>query len=99
MAEIKRFQPDVLLLDHYIPPKSGLAVLEALNVAVEEGSVRRPLYIIGMSSVKRCNDAMLAAGADAAFIKWDVHLWEGWARKTPPQPEVEPSSSDSDVLK
>ena len=81
MAVIRDFAPDVLLLDHYIPPKTGLAVLEALNTAVAAGSVQRPRYVIGMSSVRRCNEAMLAAGADAAFIKWDVPTWSGWARR------------------
>jgi hypothetical protein len=72
--------PDVLLLDFYIPPKTGLAVLEALNAAVAAGTCARPRYILGMSSVRRCNEDMLAAGADAAFIKWDVWTWERWAR-------------------
>lgn len=82
VAVIKEYAPDVLLLDHYIPPKTGLAVLEALNAAVADGSVARPRYIIAMSSVQRCNSAMMAAGADAGFIKWDVPLWAGWARRT-----------------
>ena len=81
MAVIKDFAPDVLLLDHYIPPKTGLAVLEALNEAVAAGTLPRPTHVIGMSSVRRCNEAMLAAGADAAFIKWDVPTWPGWARR------------------
>jgi response regulator of citrate/malate metabolism len=81
VAVIKEFAPDVLLLDHYIPPKTGLVVLEALNAAVADGSVARPRYIIAMSSVQRCNSAMMAAGADAGFIKWDVPLWAGWARR------------------
>jgi len=78
---IRDYAPDVLLLDFYIPPKTGLAVLEALNAAVAEGSVARPPFVLGMSSVGRCNALLLAAGADAAFIKWEVPSWPGWARR------------------
>lgn len=82
------------------------------------GNLKRPRYIIGMSSVSHCNqeargvcqdsfafsrclptcgDAalvrmigasahapvraqMLAAGADAAYIKWDMPQWHKWSR-------------------
>ncbi len=88
MRLIGEFAPDVLLLDFYIPPKTGLAVLEALNEAVASGVVQRPRHVLGMSSVRRCNEDMRAAGADAAFIKWDVGNWEHWARRErPPPPE------------
>ena len=81
MSVIKDYAPVVLLLDFYIPPRTGLAVLEALNAAVAAGELPRPRFVVGMSSVRRCNEDMLAAGADAAFIKWDVPLWTGWARR------------------
>ena len=77
---VASFAPDVLLLDFYIPPKTGLAVLEELNAAVAAGRLPRPRYVVGMSSVRRCNEDLLAAGADAAFIKWDVGQWPLWAR-------------------
>ena len=80
MGVIAAFAPDVLLLDFYIPPKTGLAVLEALNAAVASGRLARPRYVLGMSSVRRCNEDMRAAGADAAYIKWEVTRWERWAK-------------------
>ena len=80
MGVIAAFAPDVLLLDFYIPPKTGLAVLEALNAAVAAGRLPRPRHVLGMSSVRRCNEEMRAAGADAAFIKWEVTRWARWAK-------------------
>ena len=32
IALIKDFEPDILLLDYYIPPKTGMAVLEAVRL-------------------------------------------------------------------
>jgi hypothetical protein len=70
------------MLDHYIPPLNGLQVLQAINAAVRSGDLQeRPAFVLGMSSVQRCNDKMLAAGADAAFIKWEAPAWAGWARR------------------
>ena len=34
LEEISRFDPDTLLLDHFIPPTKGLEVLQLLNVEV-----------------------------------------------------------------
>jgi response regulator of citrate/malate metabolism len=35
-------QVDVLLLDFYLPPITGLKVLQQVNEAVKEGRVQRP---------------------------------------------------------
>ena len=71
----------MLLLDHYIPPLNGLQVLNAVNEAVACDRLQRPKFIIAMSSQASKNAAMVAAGADAGFVKWDVPDWPGWARR------------------
>lgn len=81
VATVEAFDPDVLLLDHYIPPLNGLQVLRAVNEAVAAGRLKRPLFIIAMSSQASKNSGMVAAGADAGFVKWDVPNWSGWARR------------------
>ncbi len=77
---IASYAPDVLLLDFYIPPLNGLQVLTALNAAVAAGTLPRPRFVLGMSSVDSKNRTLISAGADEAFNKWDVHRWHGWAR-------------------
>jgi PleD family two-component response regulator len=71
---------DVLLLDFYLPPVTGLTVLQQVNEAVLAGAIARPKHVVGMSSVSSCNNRLVAEGADAGFVKWDVGQWEGWAR-------------------
>ena len=44
---IKEFNPDILLLDYYIEPLTGLQVLQELNLAVENNQLKRPIKIIG----------------------------------------------------
>lgn len=78
LDEIREVQPDVLLLDFYMPPHTGLEVLRGVNAAVLSGELVRPSAVLGMSSEPRCNQQILAAGADAAFVKWDVWRWEGF---------------------
>ena len=56
---ISEFNPDVLLLDYYISPKTGLQVLQDLNLAVEEGKITRPTNIIGISSSSTANSKFL----------------------------------------
>eukprot|EP00241_Pyramimonas_parkeae_P022545 CAMPEP_0114326318 /NCGR_PEP_ID=MMETSP0059-20121206/29656_1 /TAXON_ID=36894 /ORGANISM="Pyramimonas parkeae, Strain CCMP726" /LENGTH=185 /DNA_ID=CAMNT_0001455275 /DNA_START=69 /DNA_END=626 /DNA_ORIENTATION=- len=78
VADIREYKPDVLLLDFYIPPYTGLEVLTALNKAVKKGELKRPTFVIGMSSVNYCNRQLVDHGADAGFLKWDVTDWKGW---------------------
>lgn len=75
---IAEFAPDVLLLDHYMPPHTGLEVLKMLNDAVREGTCARPKHVIAMSSETRCNREMVREGADAGVVKFDLAQWSGW---------------------
>ena len=61
--------------------QTGLQVCRAVAAAVAAGKLERPRFVIAVSSVSSCNDKMLAEGADAGFLKWDAHTWNGWARK------------------
>ena len=73
---IRRFQPDVLLLDHYMPPLSGHQVLSDLLAS----DVPRPSIVVAMSSDPGKNDAMVALGADVGIVKFDLaslDLWSG----------------------
>ena len=76
LQHIEAFAPDVLLLDHYMPPKSGFEVLETLLAS----SIPRPSTIIAMSSDAGKNEAMVVLGADMGVVKFDVAhlpLWSG----------------------
>lgn len=78
LEKIERFKPDVLLLDFYMPPHTGLMVLKKLNEAVQEGRIERPKFVLGMSSEALCNNQLTSEGADDAFEKWKIGSWEGW---------------------
>ena len=78
LQHIARVRPDVLLLDHYMPPMTGLQVLDALLNAVEEGVMDRPLTIVAMSSEPSCNEAMLVRGADHGIVKPRVATLDIW---------------------
>ncbi len=76
LAHIEVFAPDVLLLDHFMPPRTGRAVLEALLTS----DVQRPATVIAMSSEASMNDAMVRAGADRGVVKFDLAaltVWDG----------------------
>ena len=78
LEKIERFKPDVLLLDFYMPPHTGLMVLKKLNEAVREGRIERPKFVLGMSSEALCNQELSSEGTDASFEKWKIASWEGW---------------------
>ena len=46
---IDNFKPDLLLLDHYIPPVKGLEVLHDLLELVSSDKIQRPKLILGIS--------------------------------------------------
>ena len=74
LDHIRRFQPDVLLLDHYMPPLSGHQVLSALL----SSDVPRPTIVAAMSSDAGKNDAMVALGADIGVVKFDLASLDLW---------------------
>ena len=74
LSHIERFAPDVLLLDHYMPPHTGYEVLEALLAS----AVPRPSTIIAMSSDELKNTAMMALGADEGVVKFNLHRLAIW---------------------
>ena len=75
LDHIRRFQPDVLLLDHYMPPQSGHQVLSALLAS----DVPRPTTIVAMSSAASKNEAMVALGADRDVVKFDLASLDLWS--------------------
>ena len=75
---ISEFNPDVLLLDYYISPKTGLQVLQDLNLAVEEGKIKRPTNIIGISSSSTANSKFLQFGANDSIIKFNLKNLDIW---------------------
>ena len=74
LAHIERFNPDVLLLDHYMPPMSGFEVLKSLL----DSTVPRPTTVVAMSSDPRKNDDMCRLGADIGVVKFDLSTLDLW---------------------
>jgi len=74
LEHVRRFQPDVLLLDHYMPPMTGYEVLERLLNA----DINRPATIVAMSSDAGKNEAMVALGADIGVVKFDLSTLSLW---------------------
>ncbi len=77
---IQEFEPDVLLLDHYIPPIKGLDVLKGLLDLVASGQLTRPENIIGISSSESANQDMKYAGADETVVKFRLPELEVWKK-------------------
>ncbi len=77
---IQEFEPDVLLLDHYIPPIKGLEVLKGLLDLVASGQLTRPEAIIGISSSESANQDMMYAGADEVVVKFQLPELEVWRK-------------------
>ena len=78
LHHIDRIRPDVLLLDHFMLPMTGLEVLDALLNEVHNGSMTRPGTIVAMSSEPSCNEAMLGRGADHGIVKHRVATLDIW---------------------
>ena len=77
---IDEFKPDLLLLDHYIPPTQGLEVLRGLLELVAAGQMERPKLILGISSSSAANEAMEYAGADGSTPKFELANHEVWTK-------------------
>ena len=74
LNHIQEFTPDVLLLDHYMPPETGLQVLKSLL----SSDVNRPQTIVAMSSEMGRNKDMVLLGADLGVVKFllaDLEIW------------------------
>ena len=75
---VEEFKPDLLLLDHYIPPIKGLEVLRGLLELVAADQIQRPRMILGISSSSAANEAMEYAGADGSIGKFQLAKHEVW---------------------
>ena len=74
LNHIQEFTPDVLLLDHYMPPETGLQVLKSFL----SSDVNRPQTIVAMSSEMGRNKDMVLLGADLGVVKFllaDLEIW------------------------
>lgn len=74
LNHIQEFTPNVLLLDHYMPPETGLQVLKSLL----SSDVNRPQTIVAMSSEMGRNKDMVLLGADLGVVKFqlaDLEIW------------------------
>jgi len=78
LEHIRDFAPEVLLLDHYMPPLSGFQVLEMLLGS----DIKRPLTVIAMSSAAEKNDDMVGLGADRGVVKFDLAELDVWPKQT-----------------
>ena len=76
LEKISEFAPDILMLDHYMPPTRGLDVLKGLLAS----EIKRPRTIVAMSSASMANYAMLNAGADIGIVKFDIAKLEIWTQ-------------------
>ena len=76
LERISEIAPDILMLDHYMPPTRGLDVLKGLLTS----DVKRPETIVAMSSASMANNAMLNAGADVGIVKFDISKLGIWTQ-------------------
>ena len=76
LKRIEEFNPDIFLLDHYMPPTKGLRLLQELI----NSNVKRPEVIVAMSSASMANQAMLSAGADYGIEKFKLGELKIWAQ-------------------
>ena len=74
LERISKYSPDILLLDHYMPPIKGLDVLRKLLAS----EIDRPGTIIAMSSASMANNAMLSVGADIGIVKFNIPKLDLW---------------------
>lgn len=78
LEHIRDFAPEVLLLDHYMPPLNGFQVLEMLL----SSDIKRPLTVIAMSSAADKNDDMVGLGADRGVVKFALAELDVWPKQT-----------------
>ena len=90
LDHIRRFQPNVLLLDHYMPPQSGYHVLSDLLAS----DVPRPTIVVAMSSDPAKNDAMVRLGADIGVVKFGLAGLALWQDANPSDEGAVPEKQD-----
>ena len=78
ITRIDEYKPDILMLDYYISPITGLQLLQDINEKVSLEKIKRPKKIIGISSSSTANFKFLKFGADAAVIKFELNKLEIW---------------------
>lgn len=78
LKHIMEHTPDVVLLDYFMPPHTGIEVLQMLKAAIETKQISRPNLIIGISSEREANEELAKEGADACIIKFDIHTLDLW---------------------
>jgi len=78
LKHINEHKPDVVMLDYFMPPYTGLEVLQMLNMATHNKQLSRPNLIIGISSEAEANEALAKEGADACIIKFEIHTLDLW---------------------
>ena len=76
---IAEINPDILLLDHFMPPHTGLQVLQNLNLAISKGA-KRPKTIVAISSASMANERMIQFGADFGIRKDLLSTLELWPK-------------------
>jgi len=74
IQRISEYSPDILLLDHYMPPTKGLELLRGLLAS----DIDSPQTIIAMSSASMANNAMLKTGADIGIVKFELPTLDVW---------------------
>ena len=75
---VEEFKPDLLLLDHYIPPIKGLEVLRGLRQVPIHGAAWLRHSKFDNSSARAANEAMEHAGADGSIDKFQLAKHEVW---------------------
>lgn len=78
LNRIKEFSPEILLLDHYMPPTKGLQVVIDLLAS----NISKPETIVAMSSASMANQAMKNAGADLGIVKFELAKLDIWPRQS-----------------
>ena len=73
LERIEQFGPDLLLLDHYMPPTKGLDLLKTLR----KSNLNQP-KVVAMSSATMANNMMLKHGADFGIVKFELASLELW---------------------
>jgi FixJ family two-component response regulator len=73
LERIEHFEPEILLLDHYMAPTKGLELLKNLR----NSSIKQPI-VVAMSSASIANNAMLNHGANYGIVKFDLANLDLW---------------------